>query len=364
MKKILQVVETLDCGGIETLLVSLNEFIDKNYKFDYLLGVNRQCFYSDKVQELGAKIYYVPSRNKGLLQHIKELNNFFRNNQFDIIHYNCSSLSNILYLYFAKKYGIKKRIVHVHSVSEPNNKIHFFLHKFHKLFIKNLATDFLSCSMLASKWAYPNSVIKSEQHQIINNGINLSKFYFNKALRVEIREQLNLNDSTIVLGCIGRFIESKNQSFCIEIIKELLTIQDNFYLLLIGDGPTKELINERIIDNNLQNKVHILSATPNVSQYYQCMDYFIFPSLFEGLGMTVIEAQVSGLPCVIFDNLPVELNISENLYRMNKYSTPKDWSKLIIDIQKETKDRHSVYCEDFDIKKIVRELEVIYDRKS
>ena len=313
MIKILQVVETLDCGGIETLLVSINENLSKEYRFNYLLGVNRNCFYSKKVKQLGAEIKYVPPRNKGLIKHMRELNTFFRYNHYDAIHYNCSSLTNIFYLYYAKKYGIKKRIVHIHSVAEPTSKIHLYLHRLHKLFIKKLATDFLSCSKIASQWAFSKKIIQSSQHLVINNGIDMTKFYFDKSTRNNERKKYQLANNQIVLGCIGRFVESKNQSFCLEIMKKLSKF-GNYQLFLIGDGPTMKQIKNKINEFHLNSFVRILDVSENVGKYYQLMDFYVFPSLFEGLGMTVIEAQISGLPCVIFENLPMELNISNNLY--------------------------------------------------
>lgn len=360
MKKILQIVETLDCGGIETLLVTLNESISEDYHFDYLLGVNRECFYSKRVKKLGSKILYVPSRNKGILKHMKELNYFFKNNQYDVVHYNCSSLTNIFYLYYAKKYGIKKRIIHIHSVAEPASKIHLYLHKLHKCFIKFLATDYLSCSIIASQWAFTKKIINSNRHRIINNGIDLSKFTFDENIRKIERKNLNIGDNQIVLGCVGRFVESKNQIFCLDIMKELVKY-DDYYLLLIGDGPTKKQIKEIIKNFYLEKKVTILDATEDVGKYYQCMDIFVFPSLYEGLGMAVIEAQISGLSSIIFENLPKELNISNNLYRMSINSKAEEWANLIHDECKNLRNRHSIYCEEFDIRKVVKILEGVYD---
>lgn len=358
--KILHVLGGLKCGGIETFLINILRNTDlKKFEIDLLISDNDKGFYEDEVKRMGCNIYYLPPRNKGILLHKKNIDRFFNDHQYDVVHVHVSSLTDIDVLISAKKFGIKKRIIHGHSTSEFNNPLHYILHYFHKLYISKIATDFLSCSMDSSKWLYTKKIINSVQHHIIKNGIVSESFRFNSKIRKSIRKELALSEQKLVLGNVGRFVESKNQIFLIDICLELIKKDIDFVFLLLGSGKEKEYICKKIKLLNLEKYFLILEEQKDVCNYYNAMDIFVFPSLIEGLGIVLIEAQTAGLPVIIYNFLPKEVQFTDNVILMNRNSKAADWadniSKALL-VLPNRNIRYNVY----NIIESIKEIEKIY----
>ena len=362
MKRILHIVYAMDMGGIQSFIMNIYRHIDKNkIQFDFLVRVNRECYYDEEIKKLGGKIYYIPSRRTNMLHQSKIWKNFFiEHTEFSTIHYHTSSLSDINPIKFAKKSNIKQIIVHIHSTTTPKNIYHKVLHSIHKLIVDKYVTDMYACSEVAAEFAYKKSML--ENVKIIKNGIEAKKYIFNTKIRTNKRKELNLQESDFVIGHVGRFDKIKNHTFIIDIYKEILEKDKNAILVLIGKEDERKEIRLKIKNLNMESKVRILGIRDDVNELLMAMDIFIFPSFKEGLPVSVIEAQCTGLKCFLSDTITKEVDLTGNVEFISLDKSAKYWAENILKYKKY--DRKDSYKEvvnaGYDINSTIKELEEKY----
>ena len=355
-KRILHIVPNMQAGGLESFIMNMMRNIDKEkISFDFLVHYEKECFYDKEIKKLGGKIYRFSLREDGkIIKYIRELNRFFKEHQeYKIIHCHMESIAFIIFL-VARHNGVKVRVMHSHNIStEPTLKgrIKFILSRFARL----LSTDNFACSNEAGKFLFGK-----KQYKVIANAIDLDKFKYSKSKRDKIRKELKVNDDIILMGHIGRFCAQKNHTKLIDIFTKYHDNNKNAKLVLVGNGEEKENIINKCKDNGIINDVIILSNRSDTDALYCGFDMFVFPSLFEGLGIVLIEAQMSGLKCYTTKNtVPMEACISDNL----KYiDLNDDWGKFLIKDNKY--DRRNIVFNDnknnYDIKKLVNTMEDFY----
>lgn len=333
--RVLQITGGMDMGGIENFIMNIYRNIDRNkVQFDFLIHQEKEQIFEEEIKKLGGNIYRIPSIKKiGYFNYKKELKNFFEKNKYKIVHSHYNELSGLI-LKVAKKCGIKNRIAHSHT-SYPTYK-NFFIKIFSKFLIlqlkdKNILK--LACSREAGEWLYGIN----SKFEIINNGVNPQEYIFNTKKRNEMREKAKLKANDIVIGHIGRFSNEKNHSFLIDIFNELLKINENYKLLLVGDGNTREEIEKKIKSLKLEDGIRFLGVRKDVKNILQGLDIFILPSIFEGLPVTLVEAQGAGLKCFISDSITKEIDLECGLIKfIGLDKSALEWAK-IIDINKEYK---------------------------
>ena len=358
--RILHVVRYLEQGGIQNFLMNLYRNIDtKKIQFDFL--VSGEGFFDGEIKSRGGKIYTIPYiTDLGVKKYQTELEKFFKEHlEYKIVHCHLNQLSGVV-LEVAKKMNILCRIAHAHTTKNTNN----ILVKIYKSYLQNKinknATHLFACSEEAAKCMFRKD---NKRAVIINNGIQIEKFIFSQEKRNYIRKQLNIEDNTMVIGHVGRFSKVKNQNFLLDIFYEYQKINQNSVLILVGEGQTREKIIEKIKMLRLENKVILVGSQKEIANYYSCFDSFVFPSLFEGLGIVLIEAQVSGLKCFASDKvIPKSTKISENITYIDIDLKPEDWAKQIPldNFYQETRNNIKIDKEIYDIKKIVKKLEHFY----
>ena len=183
----------------------------------------------------------------------------------------------------------------------------------------------LACSKEAGEWLFGNT-----QFIVLNNGIDVSKYVFNQNIREEYRKILGFSDE-LVLGHVGRFSNQKNHNFLIDIFYEIIKINKKSKLILIGTGELENEIKEKVESLSLKEKVIFLGARADVNKIMQAMDVFILPSLFEGLPVVGVEAQASGLPCIISDTVSKDVKITDSVLQISLSLPPEEWGKKLID---------------------------------
>lgn len=337
MKRILVFGITENPGGVESVIMNYYRNIDKSkIQFDFLCNT-KDVAYQKEIISLGGKIYRITARSKNYKLYKEELEHFFKanSNKYSAIWVNVCSLANIDYLKIAQKYNIKTRIIHCHNAQNMDSSLRGLLHKFNKIFLSKYATDFWSCSKFASKFFYNSKIIKSNKYKIINNAIDLSSYIYNEKIRKNYRDELQINDKTVVYGNVGRMHFQKNQKFLLKIFMEILKKQNNAVLLLIGDGEDRKELEKIVKDNKISNKVRFLGVRNDVNKLLQAMDVFLFPSLFEGLPVALIEAQASGLLVVASsDNITDEVRIDkERFLFISLAKDASEWSDEIIKLE-------------------------------
>ena len=222
-------------------------------------------------------------------------------------------------LFLAMLKGIKIRIAHGHSVSCNNIRVHNIMYPF----FKRLCTHGFACSSLAGKWLF-----KDKKYYIIPNAFDISRFKFNSETRQNVRKKLNIEDK-YVIGHVGRFNAPKNHLFLLRLFEVMCKKQQNIVLLLIGDGPDFLTIKSVVDSHPFKERIIMYGETSRTEDIYSAMDVFVFPSKFEGLGIVALEAQMSGLPCVVSDVLPQEVVIGDNIVFKNLNDSLESWSEVI-----------------------------------
>ncbi|MFV0165373.1 glycosyltransferase family 1 protein [Empedobacter falsenii] len=364
--RILHVVTIMNLGGIETFLMTLYRNIDRSkIQFDFLVHRKEEGLFDKEIKELGGRILYVPPLNPFKIFNYRNSFNKILNKseyQYKVIHSHLNANSTIV-LAIAKENNIPVRIAHSH-IDNVGSGIKGISKSITKLFINNVANYRFACSNKAGNWLFG----KHNRFEIYNNGIETSNFLFNKDVRCSIRNLLKINDSTVVFGNIARFTKQKNHDFIIDIFEDYnKNINTDSVLLLIGEGPLFNEMKSKAEKLGIASNVIFLGAIKNANEYINAFDLFIFPSLFEGLGIVAIESQANGLPILASNNIPSEINISDLVYRLDLNLSVKEWSqqmhKILLDRKVRTSDYNLIKDSGFDISEICLKLEDFYLNK-
>lgn len=322
--KIVHVLSGVNFGGVESVLY--NYFSNmKNNEIENVI-VSHEKINSDNAQifeQLGFKLYTVTPKRKSLVKNFVELKKLVRKENPDILHVHMTS-SSYMALLVGCVCNVNVRICHSHlSFPEVTAKDQIY-----NLLCKMFSNVYMACSEDAGKYLFGNRNIKNKKVIILRNAIQMERFKYNEDIRDKLRKELNLQDKFII-GNIGRFTEQKNQKRILEIFEEIYKSENNAVLMLIGNGEQKNEIIEIAKKKNILENVLFLDGITNIQDYYQIMDVFLFPSLYEGLGIVLIEAQISGLPCITSDRVPKEVKISDNIKFFSLDDSNKAWAEEI-----------------------------------
>lgn len=338
MKRVLQVMGGLKRGGLETFSMNMYRSIDRNkIQFDFLLTQVAGGDYEEEAKSMGANIYHMPARNKGYKAYKQALDDFFReHHDYAAVHLHISSLTSIDPAYFAKKYGIPIRILHSHSSSIQKSLrlywVHTILHYINKSKVHTYATHYLGCSDKALDWVYKYTGVRSKA-KMINNGIDCEQYRFNQTVRDEVRKEFSIGEDDFVIGHVGRFIPLKNQSFLIDILEELHKTMSEVKILFVGEGDTMEEVKLKVESKGLMNLVIFTGVRSDVARLMQAMDIFVMPSWFEGLPVSLVEAQAAGLPIVASDTISHESDLSGTILFKSIKEPAVNWAKSIVEWQ-------------------------------
>ena len=314
-------------GGVEACIMNYYRHIDRSkVQFDFFVEDTSKIIRQDKIEEMGGKIIIIPSY-KNLFQYIKTLKNLFKEGNYDIVHSNMNTLS-VFSLYAAKKAGIKVRIAHSHSASNKKEWKKNIIKNILRPFSKIYATHYFACSELAGRWLFGNKTFDQGKVTIINNAIELERFKFNPEMRKKLRRELGL-ENNLVVGHIGRFMPQKNHTFLVDIFNEVQKHRPESRLLLLGDGPLYDEIVKKVDDLGLKEKVIFEGSHKHPERYYQAMDCFVLPSLYEGLPVVGIEAQVNGLNCYFSNGITKEAKILQSTCYLDLDIGAEAWAQEI-----------------------------------
>ena len=303
----LQVVASLNAGGMENYIMNIYRSIDRNkVQFDFIVHHTAIGLYEDEIKKMGGKIYHFDVLDqKNIFKYIFELNAFFSTHpEYKIVHGHLSSLA-VFYLGIAKRNGVPWRIAHSHGagfIQTPKGVAKYLMFKTTKW----NANVYLACSTEAGKYLYGK-----DPFTFVPNGIDVERFAFSLEKRDEVRKSLGF-DQEYVIGHVGRFNVQKNHGYLLSIFQKIVKKAPQARLLLLGDGELRDKIQSQAIRLGIQDKVVFAGVHKDVEDYYQAMDAFVLPSLFEGLPVTGIEAQYAGLPCFFSDVITREVQICQN----------------------------------------------------
>lgn len=361
--KVAQVIGPAVNGGTEAFAMNYYQNIDRNkVQFDFLVESTSRIIDKEKIESMGGHVVIVPSY-KNPLKYVQTLTKIFKENKYDIVHSNMNTLSYFT-LKAAKRAGIKVRIAHSHSTSNPNEFTRNFIKNTLRPLSKKYATNYFACSELAGRYLFGDKTFDKGKVIVINNAIDLDRLKFSQEDRNRIRNALNIDDK-FVIGHVGRMVQQKNQIFLIDIYAEILKKKDNAVLMLLGDGPLRNELEDKVKKMGILDKVLFLGVHHHTECYYSAMDCTIFPSIYEGFLITLLEAQVEGLPSFIADNIPEESTVYADLvHRASLTDTPAKWADIIIEKVSLNNNRKNYYLKiknsKYDIKKEGKRLTDLY----
>jgi len=313
-------------GGIEIYINELQKLIDKkSFQFDFLVTTfETPCFYKELLDS-GSIFHRITPRKQSFLQNYNDLKEVFTSGNYDILHYHVNTLSYIQPVLIALQSGCKV-IVHSHSAGASSNGITKFLHKVNSYRLVNRNVQRVSVSNLAGKWLFGNH----SNFEIINNGIDTKRFRYDFVKRSELRNSLGLGNS-FVIGHIGTFIKVKNHEFLLKIFERLKIKKPDAKLMLIGKGYLEPNIKRKVKMAGLSDSVLFLGRRTDIPELLSAMDVFVLPSLYEGLGMVLIEAQASGLHCFTSaDVVPYEAKVTDLLDYIPLSKSVQEWAERIL----------------------------------
>ncbi len=361
MIRILQMGMTDNLGGIETYLINYYRNIDKSkIQFDFTnIYPNDLCFQGEIIK-FGGKVYKVSNYYKHPIKYIREVIKIIKENNYQIVHCNMNSAAILYPLIAAKLAGAKVIIAHSHNESSDKGIIKKLLHNLNKHFIPLFANSFFACSIDAGKWFFSEKILNSDNFSIIKNAIDIDKFKYNEKLRDKYRKELNISKDTVVIGHVGRFQIQKNHDKLVDIFYEYQKLNNNSKLLLIGSGPLESVIKDKVHKLDIVDKVIFLGNRHDVESIMQAMDLFVLPSLYEGLGIVLIEAQSSGLPVLTTTDIPNEAHLNNNYFTLNLSENSKKWADTIVNKIEIFNNRYDSNVESYNIKICSKELENKY----
>lgn len=360
MIRVLQMIGSLGLGGSQSMIMNIYCNIDRSkIQFDFVLshtGPGHEYFV-EEAKSLGARIFETPTfngLNSALIR--RTWDKFFTEHpEYKVMHIHLTSFASV-YIPVAKKHGVKV-IVHSHSISSGGGLMGAYKDYLQRP-LRDQADVLMACSADAAVWLYGRDVFQRDNYVFLPNAVELDKFAPNDALREQYRRELGL-EGKYVVGHVGRFFEPKNHPFLIKVFAKLLEKRPDAHLLLVGDGENRTKAAEQISSLGIESAVTMTGNRNDVAGLMQAMDIFAFPSLWEGLPVTLVEAQAAGLPCIISDRISKDTDLTPLIKRL-PIDSADEWAQELSREHEHMLVTEEVRRSGFDIKGSVQKISEIY----
>lgn len=356
MIRVLQVVTYMGRGGLETMLMNYYRNIDRDkVQFDFLTHRDERWDYDDEIESLGGKIYHLPKLNPFSKSYLNALDKFFKEHkEYQIVHCHQDCLSGVV-LKVAKKNGVRFTIAHSHNANQDKN-LKYLIKLFEKRKIPKYADKLFACGDEAGRWMF-----NTDNFEVLNNAIDTDLYIYNEEKASKVKKEFGI-ENKFVIGHVGRFSTQKNHEFLIDVFNEVQKIKENSVLVLVGDGNLRPEIEQKVCDLGLSDKVIFTGVRSDVNDLMQGMDVFLFPSLYEGLGIVLIEAQAAGLKCIISDTIPKDGIITDDVLSLSLNQSPVIWANEVLKYKgyKRSNNKELIEKADYDIKNNAKKLEQFY----
>ncbi|MBR2339982.1 MAG: glycosyltransferase [Clostridia bacterium] len=314
-------------GGIENYIANyfLCEEFSRDTKIDFVT-YDGSLAYEDRIIALGHSVKRVPHLRKKPFAYMRAVKKLLKEGDYDCVYVNMLSAANIVPIRCAAKCGVEKIAVHAHASSTVKGALRRFLHWKNKRYCKKKATVKLACSDKAGQWLFDN-----DDFIVVPNSIDVDRFSFSANSRSYVRGTFEIADDTFVIGHIGRFAEEKNHLFLLDVFNEILKKNNDSRLLLVGGGAYEALIRNKADGLGISEKLIFAGVTDCAEKYYSAFDVFVFPSVFEGFGMSALEAQACGLPCFCSDTLSKNLDVTKTVEFIGLDRRAEHWADAVLE---------------------------------
>lgn len=324
MKRLLCIVSAMNAGGAETFLMKIYRSLDRSkYQMDFCVNVETEGLYDEEIQSMGGKIYRIPSKSESINEFSKKLYRIVNDNGYKNVLRITSNAMGFYDLYIAKKAGAVNCIARSSNSSDGGGLKAWIAHRAGKLLYKRFIDVEIAPSDLAAIYTFGEKDYRSGKVRILNNGINFDEYRFSSESRKRIRAEFGIDDNCFLIGHIGRFTEQKNHEFLLEVFSEASKRRNNLRLLLVGDGELTDPVRQKCTALGVEENVIFAGIRRDIPAILSAMDLFVFPSLYEGMPNVVIEAQASGLRCLISDRITREVHLSPLVDELPIDSEPK-----------------------------------------
>ncbi len=360
--RVLQVLGHLNLGGAESRVMDMYRAMNRDHvQFDFCIHKKEECFFEKEIKEMGGRVYRIPRfKVYNYFAYKKAWRNFFdEHKEFAAVHGHMTSTAAI-YLPIAKKAGVPLTVAHARSAG-VDHSIKGIITKIIRRPLKDRTDYCFTCSGLAGQAVYGKKACNNGKVHIIPNAINASKYIYNPKVREELRNKLGITDNT-VFGHVGTFRYAKNHMFLLEIFAEILKKKSEAKLLIVGDGELRGQIENKIKELGIESSVILTGLQSNVADYMNAMDLLLFPSFYEGLPGTVVEAQVSGLPCLVSTNITSEVGLSDIVKFKSLKKSAEEWASDALDMMQNIRETKlgEVQKAGFDIELQIPMMEEFY----
>lgn len=328
MKKILIIAGNLYIGGAEKVARDIGLLADREkFAFDYLVYGDTVGAYEAPLTALGYRIFHAPKPSEGYWHHLRDLISLIKREGYSVVHAH-TMFSCGWAMLAARLCGVPVRVCHAHSALADGTAIVKTIYEnLMRSLILTCSTDLVACGVRSGERLYGKAAFR-KRGQLVLNGIDVPDFAYDGVKRDTIRHALCIEGRWII-GHAGHLADVKNQSFLLELMPLILELRPNALLLLLGEGADRPRLEQKIRDMELSDHVIMTGNVANVPDYLSAMDVFVFPSLFEGLPLTILEVQANGLPCVISDTVPEDVFLTDLLHPMSLSAPKGQWVSQI-----------------------------------
>lgn len=334
MIRVAIIIGKMDSGGKKNLVMEYYRHVDRNtIQFDFICNSDSQAIPEAEIKSLGGNVYrIVPFQN--ILGNMRDIYRLCKRNGYQVMHaYN--STMNVFAMFPGKLAGVPIRISESLSMAH-DGEFKTVIKKILRPFSKFCATNYVACGRECGLWQFGSKLYDSGQIAIFKTAVNTKAHAYDPKVREKTRRTLGVQDR-VVIGHIGRFVPQKNPVFMLEIFHEVCKLETKAVLLLIGDGQEKELMFKRMRELGIEERVIYLGRREDIRQFYNAMDLFLLPSLYEGLPVVGLEAQSCGLPVFFSDEITGEASACELGYFISLDTPAHKWAEEILKVINENK---------------------------
>lgn len=318
MKRVLHIVGAMAPGGFENFIMNVYRKMDRDQvQFDFIVHKKKENAYDEEIENLGGKLYYVTRKSKNPIKNFFEIRRVVKENHYEIVCRHSDSAFTVVDLLAARLGGAQKTIMHSHSTTTG----HVGIHKFFRLWMSLVPTHRFACSKAAGEWMFGK-----RDFTFVPNAIDTSAYLYSETIRNQMRKAWKTEEKH-VYGHVGNFVYAKNHMFLLEIFKKITENDPQAVLFLIGEGELREKIEKKIQELGIRDQVILTGRRKDVADFLQMFDLVIFPSVYEGLPVSLVETQCIGLDCLISDRITEEIMLSDGIVRKSLQDSDEDWAK-------------------------------------
>ena len=333
--RVAHVIGKMIGGGVEAVAMNYYRHVDHDrVQFDFIIDADSTIVPRGEIESLGGRVIEVPPYQHAL-EYQKELQSLFRQEQWKIVHSHINTLS-VFSLRAAKKAGVPVRIAHSHSTSGKGEYAKNAVKALLKTQANRYPTERFACSRFAGEWLFG----KDADFEVVYNAIDLLRFSFNAEARAKTRAELGIDGGQFVVGHVGRFMAQKNHTFLIDAFEQVARRRENAMLLLVGSGDDESDVKRIVKERGLSDRVQFLGQRTDMPELYSAFDLFVLPSLYEGLGLAAVEAQRSGLTCLLSSAIPCEVDVTKEC-RFLPIDNPTVWADVICGLTEKSPENRS-----------------------